>query len=69
MIVGIIFHVFKHSSNGYKIGSRRKGIEIIPGGSERMGEFSFSTGEINFCPQGIGIERKITYMKPRAVTA
>lgn len=34
-----------------------------------MGDFSSSIGEINLCPQGIGIERKITYMKPRAVTA
>lgn len=50
----------------------RKGIEIISGGylsEERIGEFSFSIDKINFCPRGIGIERKITYMKPRAVTA
>lgn len=50
----------------------RKGIEMISGGClscERMEEFSFSTDEINFYPRGIGIERKITYMKPRAVTA
>lgn len=72
VIVGIMLDIFKHSGNRYKIGRMRKGIEMISGGClscERMEEFSFSTDEINFYPRGIGIERKITYMKPRAVTA